>query len=74
MTDFVTKYGRDGHLVEYIKRDICAELMEMYEGVTMKPNDDIMDLLVSIVDRTGEKFVKLFGDNDDPLIVHIWKI
>lgn len=32
MTDFVTKYGKDEHLVEYIKRDICEELMSLYEG------------------------------------------
>ncbi len=64
MTDFVTKYGRDEQLVEYIKRDICEELLGLYEGVTMKANDDIMDLLVSIVDRTGEKFVCLIDEWD----------
>ncbi len=64
MTDFVTKYGRDEHLVEYIKRDICEELLGVYEGVTMKPNDDIMDLLVSIVNHTGEKFVCLIDEWD----------
>ncbi len=64
MTDFVTKYGRDEHIVEYIKRDICEELMRLYEGVAMKSNDDLMDLLVSIVDRTGEKFVCLIDEWD----------
>ena len=49
MTDFVTKYGRDIHIVEYIKRDICEELIGLYEGVVMKPSDDLMDLLVHIV-------------------------
>ena len=64
MTDFVTKYGKDEHLVEYIKRDICEELMSLYEGVAMKPNDDIMDLLVGIVAKTGEKFVCLIDEWD----------
>lgn len=64
MTDFVTKYGKTEHLVEYIKRDICAELMNLYQGVTMKANDDVMDLLVSIVDHTGEKFVCLIDEWD----------
>ena len=26
MTDFVTKYGKDERIVDYIKRDICEEL------------------------------------------------
>ncbi len=64
MTDFVTKYGRDEHIVEYVKRDICDELTSLYEGVTMKPNDDVMDLLSSIVDHTGEKFVCLIDEWD----------
>lgn len=46
MTDFVTKYGKDEHLVEYIKRDICEELLNLYEGVTMKSNDDLMDDII----------------------------
>ena len=64
MTDFVTKYGNDEQLVEHIKRDICEELLELYEGVVMKPNDDLMDLLVSIVNQTGEKFVCLIDEWD----------
>ena len=64
MTDFVTKYGRDEHIVEYIKRDICEELISLYEGVTMNPNDDVMDLLSRIVSRTGEKFVCLIDEWD----------
>lgn len=64
MTDFVTKYGRDEHIVAHIKRDICEELLSLYKDVRMKPNDDLMDLLVSIVDRTGEKFVCLIDEWD----------
>ena len=54
MTDFVTKYGDDNHLIDKMKQDICNELLNVYEGVAMNPNDDLMDLLVSIVDYTGE--------------------
>jgi hypothetical protein len=64
MTDFVTKYGKDEQIVEYIKRDICAELTFLYEEVTMKPNDDVMDLLSSIVEHTGQKFVCLIDEWD----------
>ncbi len=64
MTDFVTKYGKDARIVEYVKRDICGELQSLYKDVVMKPNDDIMDLLVSIVDHTGKKFICLIDEWD----------
>lgn len=64
MTDFVTKYGDDDHLMDKMKQDICNELLNVYEGVAMNPNDDLMDLLVSIVDNTGEKFVCLIDEWD----------
>lgn len=64
MTDFVTKYGDDVNLVKRIKQDVCEELLSVYEGVSMGANDDLMDLLVSIVDHTGEKFVCLIDEWD----------
>ena len=64
MTDFVTKYGKNERIVEYIKHDICEELLSLYDCVTMKTNDDLMDLLVSIVDHTGEKFICLIDEWD----------
>lgn len=64
MTDFVTKYGDDNHLIDKMKQDICNELLNVYEGVAMNSNDDLMDLLVSIVDNTGEKFVCLIDEWD----------
>ncbi len=64
MTDFMTKYDNDEHIVEYIKRDICEELLSLYEGVSMKPSDDLMDLLVSVVAHTGEKFICLIDEWD----------
>lgn len=36
----------------------------LYEGVVMEANDDLMDLLVSIVDHTGEKFICLIDEWD----------
>lgn len=64
MTDFVTKYGDDVNLVKRIKQDVCEELLSVYEGVSMGANDDLMDLLVSIVDHTGEKFICLIDEWD----------
>ncbi len=64
MTDFVTKYGGDACLVEKMSRDIREELLSVYEGVSLGPSDDLMDLLVSIVDHTGEKFICLIDEWD----------
>lgn len=64
MTDFMTKYGEDVHLVERMKRDISEELLELYKDVSMGPNDDLMDLLANIVEHTGEKFVCLIDEWD----------
>lgn len=65
MTDFVTKYGDDEHLIDRIKHDICEELLSMYNNVAMNTNDDLMDLLINIVDQTGEKFVCLIDEWDE---------
>lgn len=62
MTDFVTKYGDDEHLIDRIKHDICEELLSMYNNVAMNTNDDLMDLLINIVNQTGEKFVCLIDE------------
>lgn len=64
MTDFVTKYRDDVHLVEHMKRDICEELLSVYKDVSMAPNEDLMDLLVNIVEHTGAKFVCLIDEWD----------
>jgi len=64
ITDFVTKYGKDRHIVQQMKQDICDELLSMYPEVTMQNNDDLMDLLVSIVNRTGERFICLIDEWD----------
>ena len=64
MTDFVTKYSGDPMLLDKMKRDISYELLSLYEGITSKPDDDLMDILVNIVDRTGEKFICLIDEWD----------
>ena len=64
MTDFVTKYGDDVHLIDKIKQDVCEELLGIYNNVSMSSNDDLMDLLVNIVDQTNQKFVCLIDEWD----------
>ena len=65
MTDFLTKYGGDEeHLISLVKRDVCEELLSIYDGIPIADSDDLMDILVRIVDKTGEKFVCLIDEWD----------
>lgn len=64
ITDFVTKYGKDKDIVQQMKQDLCYELLSMYPEVKMQNNDDLMDLLVSIVNQTGERFICLIDEWD----------
>ncbi|MGN0309494.1 MAG: AAA family ATPase [Bacteroides sp.] len=65
ITDFLTKYGGGNEqIVDKMKHDLTEELLSQYADVTMTGNDDLMDLLVKIVERTGEKFVCLIDEWD----------
>lgn len=64
LTDFVTKYGADETLVSKISHDICEEMLCLFPDIQMSSSDDLMDLLVDIVDLTGEKFVCLVDEWD----------
>ena len=65
MTDFLTKYGSvDENLVGKMKHDISLELLSCFDDISVADNDDLMDILVKIVDKTGKKFVCLIDEWD----------
>lgn len=64
MTDFITKYGSNKLMVDRIKQDICGELCSLYDNITLKEGDDLMDLLVDIVEKTGKQFICLIDEWD----------
>ena len=65
MTDFLTKYGGDDEkLVGKMKHDISEELLTCYDDISVADNDDLMDVLVKIVDKTSKKFVCLIDEWD----------
>lgn len=64
MTDFITKYGDDNHLISYIKRDITSELCAEYPEVILAKDSDLMDYLVNIVNYTGKQFICLIDEWD----------
>ena len=47
-----------------MKHDISEELLSYFDGVYVADNDDLMDILVKIVDKTGKKFVCLIDEWD----------
>ena len=52
VTDFTTKYHRDANLSTHIQEDIIAELLSTYDGIERLANDDLMDVLVKIAEKT----------------------
>jgi len=64
ITDFVTKFGIDANIVEKIKQDVYSELISLYPNVTLHPGHDLMDLLIAIVEETGERFICLIDEWD----------
>lgn len=64
ITDFITRYGQDTRIVEYIQRKIMDELHEVYTQVQTKDDDDLMELFIRIQQHTGEKFIMLIDEWD----------
>ena len=64
VTDFTTKYRRDANLSTHIQEDIIAELLSTYDGIERLPNDDLMDVLVKIAEKTHEKFIMIIDEWD----------
>ena len=64
MTDFITKYGNDKFLLKKMKQEIMEELHSIYQDVTLSTSDDLMDLLVKIVSKTGQQFICLLDEWD----------
>lgn len=64
VTDFITRYGHDAHIVEFIQRDLMIDVHEAYPDVPQRENDDLMELLIRIHQHTNEKFIMLIDEWD----------
>lgn len=64
MTTFITKYGHDEDISEKIQSEVMDELLETYPEIALKQNDDIMDLLIKINDKTGDQFMVIIDEWD----------
>lgn len=64
ISDFISRYRHDPHIVDKIQSDILKELYEEYSDVPSEPNDDIMAMLLRIKENTGERFIMIIDEWD----------
>ena len=64
MTNFVTEYGHNNRIVNFIQRDLKEDLHEVYPNVELKKNDGLMNFLKRIADNTGDQFIMIIDEWD----------
>lgn len=64
ITSFTTKYGNDKNIISYLQEDIITELLSVFPDVKRGERDDLMDVLIKIVNITGEKFIMIIDEWD----------
>lgn len=65
ITDFTTKYRNEENIVDRIQEELKTELSEVYRSHIPDLFDgDLMDLLISIADATGERFIMIIDEWD----------
>ena len=63
MTRFTTQ-ASDVGIVKEIEKRLTAEIVETYPDIPHKEDDDMMDFLLRVADRTGERFVFIIDEWD----------
>ncbi len=63
MTRFTTQ-ASDVGIVKEIEKRLTAEIVETYPDIPRKEDDDMMDFLLRVADRTGERFVFIIDEWD----------
>ena len=64
ITDFTTKYKNNSDIVNLIQEAIIDDLLLTYLDIVRKEGDDLMDVLIRIQSRTGEKFIMIIDEWD----------
>ena len=63
MSDFTERYKNDG-IVDKIKEKLREDILNAYPQVTVKDDDDLMELLVRIYEATGDTFIFIVDEWD----------
>ena len=64
MTDFTTKYRGEREIVRLIQHEIMDDIVEVFPDTKIKERDDLMDILYSINESTGDRFVMIIDEWD----------
>lgn len=64
ITNFTTKYKDSPDLVALLQQDVIEELLSFYPEISLGERDDLMDILIKIHARTGEKFICIIDEWD----------
>ena len=63
MTRFTTQANNNG-IVQEIEKRLTAEIIEAYPNIPKRDDDDMMDFLLHIADKTGERFIFIIDEWD----------
>ena len=64
MTDFTTKYRNDKDIVKKIQDSVIKDIQGVFSQISVDDGDDLMDVLYSISDNTGERFIMIIDEWD----------
>lgn len=64
MTDFTTKYRNDKNIVKQMQNRVIKDVISVFPQVSVDDDDDLMDVLYSISEGTGERFVMIIDEWD----------
>ena len=63
ISDFVTRYKDDDIMVNMEKK-VKEDILKAYSGLETSDDDDLMDVLVTIAGKTGERFIFIIDEWD----------
>lgn len=64
MTDFTTRYRGEKEIVKQIQNRIINDILIEFPLIHRQEDDDLMDILYRISERTGERFVMIIDEWD----------
>ena len=64
MTNFLTDYGHDNRIVEYLQADVIKSVVKAYPDVELSNSERLMDVLIDIAGATDEQFIFIIDEWD----------
>ena len=65
LTDFITRFKDNPHIVDFIQKELKEDICEAYPGIISDDfNDDFMAMLIKIHQATGDSFIMIIDEWD----------